>query len=492
MKMKIISIYTIFKFINGNLMKYLPFFFLLLLTFLSCKEETLKHTNIVFILTDDLGYGDLRCYGSKVNLTPNLDQMAAEGVKATSFLAAQAVCSASRAAFLTGCYPNRIGIHNALMPNAKIALNHNEITIAEMLKSQNYTSGIFGKWHLGDHPDYLPPAHGFDEYYGIPYSNDMWPLHPEQGSNFNFGPLPLINGIEIIDTLTDQKNLTKDLTEKSIDFINRHASSPFFLYLAHPQPHVPLFVSDDFKGKSENGLYGDVIMEIDWSVGQILHTLKTLSLDKNTLVIFTSDNGPWLSYGDHAGSAGIFREGKGTAWEGGHREPFIAWYPGHLAKGTIINEPFYAIDLLPTIAHVTGASLPDHKIDGMNVWEMLSGESVPNDQRAFYYYYKTNELHAIRYGDWKMVFPHNYRTLKGTPGGTGGVPVPYHYVNVDKPELYHLKDDPEERNNVYKDHLVIVVEIEKIAAEARRTLGDRLLNISGESNRPAANVVWSN
>ncbi|WP_235296204.1 sulfatase family protein [Portibacter marinus] len=468
-------------------MKVYPFLLLIVLL-ISCKKETSEQPNIVIILADDLGFGDLACYGSEKNSTPHLDQMAAEGVKFTSYYAAQAVCSASRAALLTGCYPNRIGIHNALMPNSTIGLSTSETTIAEMLKGLGYQTAIYGKWHLGDHPNFLPTNHGFDEYVGIPYSNDMWPLHPQQGPVFNFGPLPLIKNETIIDTITDQTNLTVDLTHYATDFIKQNNDRPFFLYLAHPQPHVPLYVSDQFKGKSDNGLYGDVIMEIDWSVGEILKTLREENLDQNTLVIFTSDNGPWLAYGNHAGSAGYFREGKGTAWEGGQREPFIAWYPGTLPAKSSISTPLYAIDIMPTIAEITGGQLPYNKIDGKNTWEIWKGEKNESPHEAFYYYYKTNELHAIRYGDWKMVFPHRYRTMFGQKPGRDGLPGNYAQVDLEKPELYHLKRDPEEKENVYRDHLNIVAEMEKLAEQARLELGDQLTGREGKNVREPGRV----
>jgi arylsulfatase len=352
-----------------------------------------------------------------------------------------------------------------------------------MLKSKGYTSGIFGKWHLGDHPKFLPLNQGFDEYVGIPYSNDMWPLHPQQGPVFNFGPLPLIKNNDVIDTLEDQSNLTVDLTNYSQDFIRRNKENPFFLYLAHPQPHVPLFVSDQHKGKSKNGLYGDVIMEIDWSVGEILKTIREENLDKNTLVIFTSDNGPWLAYGNHAGSSGDLREGKGTAWEGGQREPFIAWYPGKIPAGKTVSTPLYAIDILPTIAEITEAKMPHLKIDGINSWSILTGDVDESPHEAFYYYYKTNELHAIRYGDWKMVFPHNYRSMKGQEDGKDGIPGNYTNLDVERPELYNLKEDHAEEANVYKENLNVVAEIEKLAIIARNDLGDALSGISGDGRR---------
>ena len=452
--------------------------------FVSCttKEAAEKPPNIIIIFTDDQGYEDVGVFGSPDIETPHLDKMASEGIKLTSFYAAQAVCSASRAALLTGCYPNRIGIHQAFMPGAKRGLRDEETTIAEMLKPLGYNTAIFGKWHLGDTINNLPLAEGFDEYYGIPYSNDMWPYHPQQES-FNFGPLPLYEGNNIIDTLTDQSFLTTAITERSVEFIRKNKDSSFFLYVAHPQPHVPLFVSDKFRGKSERGLYGDVIMEIDWSVGQILAALRDEGIDDHTLVIFTSDNGPWLSYGDHAGSAGPFREGKGTAFEGGHREPFIARWPGNLPAGETINTPVMAIDILPTIAHITGADLPRLPIDGRNVWPVLNGATTESPQPAYFFYYRVNELFAVRSGDWKMYFPHRYRTLNGREGGTGGLPAPYDYIQLEDTLLYNLADDPSEVKDRFGEFPEVEKRLLKLADSIRHELGDRLTGIEGIGSR---------
>ena len=439
--------------------------------------------NIIIIFTDDQGYQDLGCFGSPDIETPNLDQMANRGIRLTQFYAAQAVCSASRAGLLTGCYPNRIGIHNALMPNSPIGLHPDEVTLAELLKQKEYATALYGKWHLGDHPDFLPTRQGFDEFFGIPYSNDMWPNHPQQGTVFNFPPLPLYEGDKIVDTLTDQTLLTTQLTERSVDFIHRNSKKPFFLYLAHPQPHVPLFVSDRFKGKSKRGLYGDVIMEIDWSVGEIMKALRTHEIEKNTLVIFTSDNGPWLSYGTHAGSALPLREGKGTAFEGGQREPTVMYMPGTLPAGRTITTPMMTIDLLPTIAHLTGTRLPDRPIDGKNIWDVLTRVSNKSPQQAYYYYYKVNELHGVRYGDWKMYFPHNYRTLNGRPGGIDGRPAPYDYIDLTSIELYNLSTDTSELHNVADQFPDVVKHIKVLADSMRIRLGDRLTLIEGNENR---------
>ncbi len=444
--------------------------------------------NIVLIFTDDQGYGDVGVFGADDIATPHLDQLAREGAKLTNFYAAQAVCSASRAGILTGCYPNRIGIHNAMMPNSSVGLHPSETTLAEMLKDNGYRTAIFGKWHLGDHPKFLPANHGFEEYFGIPYSNDMWPLHPQQGPIFNFGPLPLIENVSVIDTLTDQTQLTTQITERSVDFIDRNKDNPFFLYVAHPQPHVPLFVSDKFRGKSKRGLYGDVIMEIDWSVGQILEALNKNGLDSNTLVIFTSDNGPWLSYGNHAGSALPFREGKGTAWEGGQREPFIIRYPGKIKAGAIIDVPVMAIDLLPTIAEITHSKLPEKTIDGKSVWKIFTGETAESPQEAYFFYYRVNELFGVRFGKWKLYFPHTYRTMDGQEPGKDGLPGEYKMVSLEEIELYDLTADKSETTNVAGAHPEVVAEIKAIADRMRKRLGDSLFNMNGNETREAGKV----
>lgn len=468
---------------------------LLPILILSCKSKTEdkpteieRPPNIVLIFTDDQGYRDVGIFGADDIETPNLDQMAADGVKLTSFYSAQAVCSASRAGILTGCYPNRIGIHNAMMPNSKKGLHPSETTLAEMLKATGYKTAIYGKWHLGDHPDFLPTKNGFDEWFGIPYSNDMWPLHPQQGPVFNFGPLPLYENETVIDTLTDQTQLTTQITEHSVHFIHRNKNNPFFLYVPHPQPHVPLFVSDKFKGKSNRGLYGDVIIEIDWSVGQILKALKEDALEDNTLVIFTSDNGPWLAYGNHAGSALPYREGKGTAWEGGQREPFIARWPGKLPAGKVIDVPVMAIDILPTIAEITDSKLPEKTIDGMNVWKVLTGKSEKSPQEAYFYYYRVNELHGVPYGKWKLYFPHTYRTMNGQEPGKYGLPGEYRMVDLDKIELYDLENDESETKNVADEHPEVVEKIKELADGMRLRLGDSLRDLKGNETRKPGQV----
>ncbi|MDA1144127.1 MAG: sulfatase [Bacteroidetes bacterium] len=442
-----------------------------------------KSPNIILILTDDQGYADLGAFGAKDFETPHLDQMAKEGALLTQYYAPQAVCSASRAGILTGCYPNRIGIHNAFMPEAKKGLNPVEITIAEMLKAAGYATAIYGKWHLGDAPEFLPNEHGFEDYFGIPYSNDMWPLHPQQGPVFNFKALPLLENGQVLDTLTDQSQLTTQLTQRAVSFIHAKKDQPFFLYVAHPQPHVPLYVSEKFKGKSKNGLYGDVIMELDWSVGEILNALKVNGLEEDTMVIFTSDNGPWLAYGNHAGSATPFREGKGTAWEGGQREPFVVKYPRKIPAGTLVHTPVMGIDIMPTVAALTDGKLPNHPIDGKNVMQVLSGESQESPQEAYFFYYRVNELFGVRYGDWKMYFPHRYRTMAGQPQGADGLPGQYAFIDMKEIELYHLPTDEAERTNVALFHPEVVNKIQSLAADMRLRLGDALTGQIGTETR---------
>lgn len=439
--------------------------------------------NIILIFTDDQGYNDVGVFGAEDISTPNLNQMAKDGAKLTNFYAAQAVCSASRAAILTGSYPNRIGIHNALMPNSKKGLNPKETTLAEMLKNKGYATAIFGKWHLGDAAEFMPTKQGFDEYFGIPYSNDMWPLHPQQGPIFDFGALPLYENEKVIDTLTDQTNLTTLITQHSVDFIERNKDNPFFLYVPHPQPHVPLFVSDKFKGKSNRGLYGDVIMELDWSVGEIIKSVEKNGLTENTIIIFTSDNGPWLAYGNHSGSAYPFREGKGTGWEGGQREPFIIKYPKEIEAGVTIDAPLMAIDIFPSLAEVTNSELPDEVIDGKSAWSLLTGKTNESPQEAYFFYYRVNELFGVRYGKWKLYFPHTYRTMNGQTPGKDGLPGEYKMVDLKQIELYDLESDASEINNVAASNAKVIATIKKLADDMRTRLGDSLMGMEGLENR---------
>jgi len=460
--------------------------------------EKPQNPNIILIFMDDLGYGDLSCYGASQYKTPNLDRMAAQGVRFTSFLSAQAVCSASRAGIMTGCYPNRVGISGALMPDAKIGLNPNEETIAEVLKKRNYKTAAIGKWHLGYQPEFLPMQQGFDEYLGLPYSNDMWPVNydgkpaDENSNKARYPVLSLIDGndkFRDIRTLDDQSELTPLYTERAVRFIKANKKNPFFLYLAHSMPHVPLAVSAKFKGKSEQGLYGDVIMEIDWSVGEVMKALEKNGLEKNTLVIFTSDNGPWLNFGNHAGSTGGLREGKGASFEGGQREPCIMKWPGHIQEGTICNKLASTIDILPTLAAITNSALPEKKIDGVNILPLLMGDENANPRQSFLYYYRKNSLEAVRKGDWKLVFAHPGRTYIGFKPGVDGFPGGTNENFPYEEGLYDLRRDPGERFDVKEYYPEVVAELKKLADEAREDLGDDIQKMEGKNRREPGRVL---
>lgn len=442
--------------------------------------------NIILIFADDLAYGDLGVYGAKGWTTPNLDQLAADGAKFDQFYVPHAVCSASRAALLTGAYANRVGIHGALDHSAKHGLNPKEITIAEMLKSKGYATGMVGKWHLGHHPEFLPTRQGFDSFFGLPYSNDMWPNHPET-KNY-YPPLPLIQGEKTLAFLEDQSELTTWYTQKSLEFIDKNQDQPFFLYLAHSMPHVPLFVSDKFKGKSAQGLYGDVMMEIDWSVGQIREKLKKLGLEENTLIIFTSDNGPWLSYGGHAGLKGGLKEGKGTSWDGGIRVPALMAWPGKIPSGTTIKQPAMTIDILPTLAEISGATLPPLKIDGSSIWKLLQGkETKPT---PYFAYYNQNELQAVIYDKWKLVFPHVYRTIPtGSELRNDGLPVKYANIRLEKEQLFDLSHDPGETTDIHSNFPEIVKMLHQFAEKARSDMGDQLTQRVGTGNREPGRIT---
>lgn len=453
--------------------------------------------NIVLIYLDDMGYGDLGITGALNFETPHIDKLAHDGMRFTNFLTVQAVCSASRAALLTGCYPNRIGISGALFPGSKIGLNHNETTIAEIVKQKGYNTAIIGKWHLGDDKKYLPLNHGFDKYYGIPYSNDMWPVwfdgkpatsdHPNK---LRFPTLPIITDYEKteeIKTLEDQALLTKKYTLKAIDFITQNKSNPFFLYIPHSMPHVPIAASADFKGKSKQGLYGDVMMEIDWSVGEIVKTLDQLKLSKNTLIIFSSDNGPWLNFGNHAGSTGGMREGKGSIWEGGQRVPCIIKWPNVVPAGIINNKLSATIDLLPTIASICNVKLPQHKIDGIDILPLLKGKNE-TPRKYLYYYYNTNNLKAVRRDDWKLILPHTGRTYLGFAPGFDGFPGDVNERKEEPMALYDLRRDPGERYDVQNHYPDIVNELLIVAEMAREDLGDVITDRKGKNVREAGKV----
>ena len=455
--------------------------------------------NIVIIFADDLGYADIGVFGAKGFSTPNLDRLASQGTVFRNFHVAQPVCSASRAALLTGCYPNRVGIHGALGPRSQIGIHENETTIAELVKQRGYQTAIFGKWHLGDSPKFLPTRHGFDEYFGLPYSNDMWPFHPDlvnlppdsERRKRGYPDLPLLDGEKVVNpriTPEDQNQLTTWYTERAVRFIEQNQKRPFLLYLAHSMPHVPLGVSDKFRGKTSRGLYGDVIAEIDWSVGEVLQALNRAKIEKNTLVIFTSDNGPWLSYGDHSGSALPLREGKGTSWEGGTRVPCIMRWPGKIPADRENQSMVMTIDLLPTIAGLVRAPLPNHPIDGQDVWPILAGKPrARNPHSAYWFYYAQNQLQAVSSADgrWKLVLPHAYRTLAGKPGGTNGFPASYSQSQVGDLELYDLQLDITETVNVADKQPKVVSQLLQQVEQARLQLGDTLTKrLGGYAREP--------
>ena len=459
--------------------------------------------NIVIIFTDDQGYADVGKFGGVGFKTPNLDRMADEGAIFRNFHDAQPVCSASRAGLLTGCYPNRVGIHWAMMPKSKVGISDQETTLAQLLKKQGYATAMFGKWHLGDAPQFMPLKRGFDEYFGLPYSADMWPEHPDLIPNMpelaaakkrEYPNIPIWDGEKKFReemSIDDLNQLTTWYTERAVQFIDKNKAHPFFLYVAHNMPHVPLGVSDKFRGKSTLGLYGDVIEEIDWSVGQILEALKRNGLDENTWVIFTSDNGPWLAYGNHGGSAGPLREGKGTSWEGGTRVPCVMRWPGHIPAGTDTSDMLMTIDLFPTIAKLVGAKLPKHKIDGLDVWPLISRQpGAKNPHAAYWFYYKTNQLQAVSTGDghWKLLLPHGYSSMKDQVTGKDGLPGNYVDAKVNAPELYDLFNDVGETTDVSVKQPEIVKLLEAEAEKARAELGDSLTKRAGSGSRKAGRL----
>jgi arylsulfatase len=475
---------------------------LLTIPALAQKATAFQQTtpNIILILMDDMGYGDIGTTGANQYDTPNLNRLANQGMRFTWYYCPQAVSSASRAGLLTGCYPNRVGISGALMPWATIGINPDETTIAEVLKTKGYHTGIIGKWHLGHHKEFLPLQHGFDEYYGLPYSNDMWPvdfdgvpiyLKDTTSNKMKYPALPLIEGNEKVGevrTLSDQDKLTTDYTERAVRFIESHKKEHFFLYFPQSMVHIPLGVSDKFRGKSKQGLYGDVMMEIDWSVGEIMKTLERNGLDKNTLVIFTSDNGPWLNFGNHAGTTGGLREGKGTSWEGGQRVPCIMRWPGLIPAGTICSQLASSIDILPTLAAITGAQLPPRKIDGVSILPLMLGERDAAPRHIMYYYYQQNSLEGVQKDYWKLILPHKGISYEGVEPGKDGWPGKTVSREIRQNELYDLRRDPGERYDVAAYYPEIVKELLSIADEARNDLGDDITKSPGMNRRKAGSI----
>jgi len=448
-----------------------------------------RRPNFVIIFTDDQGYQDVGCFGSPKIKTPNLDRMAAEGMKFTDFYSAAPVCTPSRAALLTGCYPPRVGGLPVLFPRSNIGLNPKEKTIAALLRPAGYATACIGKWHLGHHKPFLPTSHGFDSYLGVPYSNDM-----SLAANMSFAPdvrldegltaeklqagpgkggrnkVPLLRDEQVIDYPVDQSQLTKRYTAAAVAFIKANRDRPFFLYLPHTMPHVPLFASKKFKGTSARGLYGDTIEEIDWCVGEILKTLKAQGLDENTLVFFCSDNGPWLSKGANGGCALPLRGGKFTTWEGGMREPTIMRWPGRIPAGKLCRQVAGTIDMLPTIARLAGVKVPtDRIIDGKDIWPLMSGREGATSPHEGYYYYRGARLEAVRQGKWKLRLG-GQRTVKKTQTGPDGKKKRVNVKVAQPAQLYDLVADIGETTDVAAAHGDVVARLTDLARKFDKDL----------------------
>ena len=441
------------------------------------RAGSARAPSFIIIFCDDMGYADVGPFGAEGYQTPHLDRVAEEGIKFTDFYVGRSFCSPSRAALMTGCIPTRVGVGGNFGPKSTTGLNPEEMTIAEVLKQKGYATACFGKWHLGHLPQFLPPSQGFDEYFGLPYSNDMWPFHPNvrhlpmEERLKRWPHLPLYEGLEITNAQImpeDQVPLTTRLFERAVKFIDEHNDKPFFIYLPSPQPHVPLFVSDKYKGKTERGLFGDVISEIDWGVGQIADALKRNGIEEHTCIVFSSDNGPWLSYGDHAGSAKPLREGKGTNFEGGFRVPCLMRWPGRIPAGQVCGEIAGTIDLLPTFARLAGAPLPTKFIDGKDISDLMFGKAgakTPHD--VFYHYDGGNRLMALRSGRWKLMFAQSYNS---PIPGTGGLPGKGQRKQIEL-SLFDLEDDVSERTNVADKHPEVVERLKGYAEQMRKDLG---------------------
>lgn len=459
-------------------MKLPQFIALFLLAAISTVVSAEK-PNFIIVFCDDLGYNDIGPFGSEKHRTPNLDRMAQEGRIFTDFYVSANVCSPSRASLMTGCYPRRVGLHMnekgewVLFPGNQRGLNPEEITIAEVLKDQGYATGIVGKWHLGDQPEFLPTRQGFDSYFGIPFSNDMG--HTDRQEPFKYPPLPVLRNERVIEKEPDQAYLTQRYTREAIGFITLNKDKPFFLYLPHTMPHWPQYSSPKFDGKSANGKWGDTVEEIDWSMGELFKALKDMGLDDNTMVVFTSDNGGATQ---HGASNLPLSGSKGTTMEGGHRVPFVAWWPGQIPAGTQTSELATTMDLLPTIAKLAGGEAPqDRVIDGKNIWPLLAGEDGANSPHESYFYYFRGDLQAVRSGDWKLRVEH-VRPPRGKQKQSVTVPM----------ALYNLKEDIGEKTDVADQYPEIVDKLRGYANQARADLGDDLKEMPGANVRQPGNV----
>ncbi len=432
------------------------------------RREPSKPPNIVIIFLDDSGWADFKPFGNPEYVTPHVRQLAREGCCFHQFYVPQAICSASRAALLTGCYPGRTKVFSALPPEAR-GLEPRYATIGEVLKTRGYKTAVFGKWHLGDQPETRPLARGFDENCGLMVSNDMWKYHPSNPDYWGQWTLQYWDNGKIgIDAMTpdDQPMLTTWYTEHAVDFISRNKNIPFFLYVPHSMPHVPIFCSEKFRGKSGLGPYADVMMEIDWSVGQIIEALRANGLEENSVVMFSSDNGPWISYGNHAGKT-PFREAKATTFDGGVRSACIIKYPKEINPGVVSASAFCSIDILPTVCHLTGAELPDNEIDGKNVWDLIAGKKDARNPHQYYAFSCGEKLEGVISADgrWKLHLPHTYPTL--VEAGKDGLPGSYKRVPIEL-SLFDMKNDPYEKVNVIEQYPRIAARLQEFAEQHKK------------------------
>ncbi len=434
------------------------------------REPGTERPNIVLINCDDLGYGDLGCYGSPWNNTPAVDRLAGEGMKFTDFYMASPVCSPSRGAMMTGCYPPRIGFdlfdgRIVLFPGQGIGLNPEEKTVATLLKERGYATMHIGKWHCGDQPEFLPTSHGFDHYFGLPYSNDMGRQSNLHGGDL-WPPLPLLDDEDVTEQQPDQALLTQRYTERAVDFIRENSDGPFFLYFAHMHVHLPHYVPERFTRASKNGVYGGAVEYIDWSLSVIMDELEQLGLDDNTMIVFTSDNGSNTRFG---GSNQPLRGRKGQTWEGGQRVPCLVRWPGKVPAGGVCSEVATAMDFLPTFAGLAGANVPDDRIiDGRDIFPLMQGDPDAESPHEAFFYYRKECLDAVRAGRWKL---HVHKIETG--------PIR---------ELYDLQRDVRESVNVYDEHPEVVARLEKLLAACRADLGDKLTGTVGANRRPIGRV----